>query len=474
MPAGKVRNAIGFVVMAAAVAAAYMLTRPRAEESGVVRGSGTIEATEVLLGPRMGGRLAEVRVREGDTVRSGDVIARLETAELDAQVAQMEAAVKVAEARLEAALNGARPEQIEAARASLAQANAAATGASAAAGTAGTGYRRTTELRAAHDAARVRVKAAEAQLADADEALALVRAGARSQQVDQARAAVTQAETALRKADADERRIELLFKDGAVSEQQRDAAIVAKDTAIAQVEQTKAALADLLAGARPEEVRRAELGVSQARANLEGARLAERSAGEALRDRLAARSTLDTARTGVATSRAQARAARANLDLLLAGTRPEDIRAANQALSQARETLRLVRVQRSYAVIHAPSDGVVKSRVAEPGEMVLAGSPVVVLLDTARPWLRVFVPETKYGLVRLGDPAEVTADSFPKDVFRGRVIEIASEPEFTPKNVQSAEERVKLVFGVKIDLRGSGEKLKPGMPADAVIATPVR
>ena len=120
------------------------------------------------------------------------------------------------------------------------------------------------------------------------------------------------------------------------------------------------------------------------------------------------------------------------------------------------------------------SDGVVKSRVAEPGEMVLAGSPVVVLLDTARPWLRVFVPETKYGLVRLGDPAEVTADSLPKDVFRGRVIEIASEPEFTPKNVQSAEERVKLVFGVKIDLRGSGEKLKPGMQADDVIDTPVR
>jgi multidrug resistance efflux pump len=474
MPKHILRTIAGIVIAAAALGYAVWRTRLPVEDPGLVRASGTIEATETMIGPRVAGRLAEVRVHEGDTVRAGDLLARLDTADLDAQVAQVQAALKVAEARLDAALNGARPEQIEAARAALAQAKAAAAGAAAATGTARTGFRRTTELRAAHDAARMRVKSAEAQLAEAEETLALVKAGARSRQVDQARAAVQQAEVALRKAEADMRRIETLARDGAVSQQQRDSAVAARDAASAQVEQARAALADLLAGARPEEIRRAELTVGQARANLEAARLAEHSAAEALADRLAARSAVDTAATSLATARAQVRAAQAQLDLLLAGTRPEEVRAASEQVRQARETLRLTRVQRSYAFIYAPTAGIVKTRVAEPGETVAAGSPVVVLLDTAKPWLRVYVPESRYGLLRIGDRADVTVDSFPGKTFRGTVAEIASEAEFTPKNVQSPEERVKLVFGVKIDLRDAGDSLKPGMPADAVIRTGAR
>ncbi len=466
----KVRPAIGGIVILAALAYAVWRTRLPEVDTGVVKGSGVVEATEVMVGPRIAGKLAEVLVNEGDTVRAGDLIARLDTAELDAQVAQLEAAVKVAESRLEAALNGARPEQIEAARAAVAQANAAAAGATAATSTARTGFRKTTELRAAHDAARMRLRAAEAQMADAEEALSLVQAGPRSRQIDVARAVIHQAEVALEKAETDLRRIEELSRDGAVSAQQRDAAVAARDAAAAQVEQGKAALADLIAGARPQEVRRAELGVSQARANLEAARLAERSAAEALSDRLGARSALDVAGTSVKTTRAQARAAQAQLDLLLAGTRPEEVRAASEQARQAKETLRLARVQRSHCFIYAPTGGVIKTRVAEPGETLALGSPVVVLLDAARPWLRVFIPESQYGRVRIGDRAMVTADSFPDRKFEGIVVEIASEAEFTPKNVQSSEERVKLVFGVKIDLRQAGERLKPGMPADAVIA----
>lgn len=470
MRLAKLRPVLGAAVVLAAFGYAVWRTRLPDVDDGAVRGSGVIEATEVIIAPRISGRLAEVVVNEGDTVKAGDLIARLDTSELDAQVAQLEAAVKVAEARLEAALNGARPEQIEAARAALAQANAAIAGAQAASRTARTGFERTTELRAAHDAATMRVKAAEAQLADAEQALALVRSGARSRQVDQARAAVQQAEVALRKAETDLRRVEGLSRDGAVSDQQRDAATAARDAAAAQLNQAKAALADLEAGARPEELRRAELAVVQAKANLEAARLAERSAAEALSDRLSPRSALDAANTTLQTARAQARAARAQLDLLLAGTRPEEVRAATEQSQQTRETLRLARVQRSHCFLYAPTNGVVKTRVAEPGETVTIGSPVAVLLDSTRPWLRVFIPESRYGLIKIGDRATVTADSFPNRQFEGRVVEIASEAEFTPKNVQSPEERVKLVFGVKIDLRNAGDALKPGMPADAVIA----
>lgn len=443
---------------------------PRDENpEGLVRGSGTVEATEVAVSPKIGGRLTEVRFHEGDRVRQGDVVARLDTAELDAQIAQAEAALNAAMARLDAARNGSRPQQIAAARAAFAQAQAAAAGARKNLSHAELAFRRTTELRAAYDSARMRSKAAEAQLADAREALDLVLAGARSQQIDQARAAVTQAQVALRKAELDKQRTETLFEDGAVSAQQRDAAHAARDAAAAQLDQARAALDNLLAGARPEEIRRAELGVRQAQANLDAARLAEAAAREALTDRLVAATNLDAARTGVRSADAQVRAARAQLDLLLEGTRPEDVRAAVQQARQAQATLRLARSQRANAVVIAPCDGVVKARTAEPGEVVAAGSPVLVLVDTASPWLRVYVPESRYGLIRLGDRADVTVDSFPGVVFTGTVVEVASEAEFTPKNVQSYEERVKLVFGVKIDLRSAGDQLRPGMPADTVI-----
>ncbi|NUQ71648.1 MAG: efflux RND transporter periplasmic adaptor subunit, partial [Chthonomonadales bacterium] len=180
---------------------------------------------------------------------------------------------------------------------------------------------------------------------------------------------------------------------------------------------------------------------------------------------------LDAAAAGAQSARAQARAAAAQLDLLLAGTRPEEIQAARQQAEQAREAVRLARAQRENAFVYAPLDGIVKTKIVEAGETVTAGTPLAVVLDMRRPWLRVFIPETRYGQVRIGDRAEVTVDSFPGDVFVGAVSEIASEAEFTPKNVQSQEERVKLVFGVKIDLRGSDGRLKPGMPADAVIRT---
>lgn len=469
MSLAKLRPAIGGAIVLAAFGYAVWRTRLPTVDDGVVRGSGVIEATEIMIAPRISGKLAEVAVNEGDSVAAGSLVARLDTAELDAQVAQLEAALKTAEARLEAALNGARPEQVEAARAALAQANAAVAGAAAATNTARKGFQRTTELRAAHDAARMRFRAAEAQLADAEQALALVRSGARSRQLDQARAAVRQADVALRKAEADLRRMDGLARDGAVSEQQHDAATSSRDAAAAQLDQARAALADLEAGARPEELRRAELGVAQAKANLEAARLAERAAAEALSDRLGAQTALDAANTTLETARAQARAARAQLDLLLAGTRPEEVRAASEQVRQARETLRLARVQRSHCFLYAPRAGVVKTRVAEPGEAVSLGATVAVLLDTSRMWLRVFIPEADYGRVRIGDRAEVTVDSFPGDKFEGKVVDIASEAEFTPKNVQTPEERVKLVFGVKIDLKDTSSRLKPGMPADAVI-----
>ena len=118
-------------------------------------------------------------------------------------------------------------------------------------------------------------------------------------------------------------------------------------------------------------------------------------------------------------------------------------------------------------VVRAPFAGVVTVRHREPGEIVAPGSPVLTVLDPADRWVRIYVPEPRLGSVALGAPAAITSDTYQDRDYRGEVRFIASEAEFTPKTVQTAEERVKLVYAVKVAITGdSAFELKPGMPAD--------
>lgn len=138
-------------------------------------------------------------------------------------------------------------------------------------------------------------------------------------------------------------------------------------------------------------------------------------------------------------------------------------------LDQSRAALRTAEVRLSDMTVDAPVSGVVLSRNAEPGETVGAGVSVYTLGDLDNPWVKVYVNETKLGLVKLGQKAQVFVDTFPNKAYEGRITYIASEAEFTPKNVQTQEERVKLVFGVKVSVNNISDELKPGMPADIKI-----
>lgn len=469
MKAHPARILAPVAVVVAAAAVTFALKSRTSEDPTLIQGSGVIEATETTLSPRIAGRIVELRVQEGDAVRRGQVIARVDTSELEPLGRQAEAGAGAAEARLSAAVAGSRPEQIGQARAMVAQAAAAVAGARAAVANARVALAKSTDLRAAEEAAAARKDAAVAALEQSEQNYRLVRSGARPDQIAQARAAMEQARAGLVKAEADARRLQSLAAQGAVSEQQAEAAVTARDVAQTQVEQAAARLADLQAGARSEELRAAEAAVVQARANLQGADRAVRTTREAYSDRLAARTQYDAARAGLQVALAQERAAGQQLALLVAGTRPEDVAAARHQADQARAQAALVAAQKRNAVIIAPCDGVVTSRVAELGEVVAAGGPVAVIADLRNVWLRVYVPEARYGAVRLGLGAEATVDSYPGVRFQGRVTEIASEAEFTPRNVQTQQERVKLVFGVKVSLGNPDGKLKPGMPADALI-----
>ena len=115
----------------------------------------------------------------------------------------------------------------------------------------------------------------------------------------------------------------------------------------------------------------------------------------------------------------------------------------------------------------APMDGVILVKSAEPGEVLAAGTTVVTLGDLAKPWLRAYINEQDLGRVKLGAEVKVTTDSFPGKTYLGRISFIASDAEFTPKQIQTQEERVKLVYRVKIDVENPAGELKSNMPADA-------
>ena len=142
---------------------------------------------------------------------------------------------------------------------------------------------------------------------------------------------------------------------------------------------------------------------------------------------------------------------------------------ARAQYEQAAAALRTTETRLADTMLYAPSDGLVLRKHVETGETVGAGIPVLTIGDLENPWIKVYVQERSLGTVKIGQQAEIRTDSYPDKIYRGRVTVISSEAEFTPKNVQTHEERVKLVFGVKVQVKNENSELKPGMPADVRI-----
>jgi len=171
----------------------------------------------------------------------------------------------------------------------------------------------------------------------------------------------------------------------------------------------------------------------------------------------------------LANARATRDQAVAQLDQLREGFRTEEIEGARAELQRAAADLDLAELDLARCQLFAPAAGRVLSKSREPGEMVQPGTPIVTLGDLSRPWVNVYVGERDLGKVRLGMAAQVTVDSFPNHPFAGKVTFISDRAEFTPKNIQTPDERVKLVYRVKVEVETRDEALKPGMPADTML-----
>ncbi len=243
-----------------------------------------------------------------------------------------------------------------------------------------------------------------------------------------------------------------------------------RDQAVAALSAARALLDQLERGARPEELEQARAAAAAAQERLDDARRSLQRTKVLFDGGAASQEQNDQATTYAQVASAQYDQAREALRLVQAGPRREQIDAQRATVRQAEAAVSQASAALDNAIIRAPFAGVVTVRHREPGEAVSPGLPVVTVLNTADRWVRIYVREDEVGRVSLGQKATITSDAQPGKRYTGRVSYIASEAEFTPRNVQTQEERVKLVYAVKVAISGDdGGVLKSGVPADVTI-----
>ena len=234
----------------------------------------------------------------------------------------------------------------------------------------------------------------------------------------------------------------------------------------------RAVLADLQAGSRREEIAAAAATLARLKAE------ADRAARDAVRaealfkKEVIPRKELDAARAGRDATAAAVREGEERLRLTKIGPRPDAVDAAKARLAAAGAARSLADTRLSQAVLAAPLSGTVLAKHAEPGELLAAGAPVITVAQLDEVWVRAYIPETQLGRVKLGQKVQVSSDTWKGRTYPGVVSFIASEAEFTPKNIQTEQERVKLVYRIKVTIKNPQQELKPGMPVDLVLAAP--
>jgi HlyD family secretion protein len=386
----KKRIIIIILALAAVGVAAWIYHERGKKPDNRIVVSGNIELTEVNIAFKTAGKLIERTVDEGDAVKKGQVIARLDRDQLVAQRQRDVAALESAESQ-------------------LAQAETAL------------------EWEKATLAGDVEQKRGD--VASNEARLAELQNGARPQEKLDAQAAVDSAQSELDRSKKDWDRAQQLFKDDDISAAQFDQYRNRWESAAAALKSAKERQALVLLGPRAEVIHAQQAALERSRGALK--------MGEA--------NTLEMKR------------------------REQELAARRADIAESRASIAMIDSQLADTVQTSPVDGVVLVKSADVGEVLASGTTVVTVGDIDHPWLRGYVNETDLGRVRLGSKVKVTTDSYPGKVYDGRVTFIASEAEFTPKQIQTAEERVKLVYRVKIEMDNPKHELKSNMPADAEI-----
>lgn len=384
---------IGIVLLLALIAAGgwAWMRRSSGDDERVIRISGNIEMTQVDIAFKTAGRIVELNTDEGRLVKKGMILARIDKVTMERQRTRDTAGVTSAESQVTQlrTLIQWQTESID----------------------------REVELRNAE------VRTAESRLKD-------LLAGSRPQEIQVARAAVAEARAQYDQASKDLDRAQVLYKNEDISTAQFDQAktrVVAAASVLKQAEQKLSLVEE---GPRKEDIESARSQLARAKA----------AVGVAEANRLEVRRKQEE----LVTRRAEVERAKAQVAVLD---------------SQIDDT-----------VASAPLDGMVLVKSADLGEVIAAGMKVFTIADMEHPWVRGYITEKQLGKVRIGDAVKLATDSFPGKHYEGRVSFIASDAEFTPKQIQTPEERVKLVYRIKVEVGNPNLELKVNMPVDGEIA----
>ena len=239
--------------------------------------------------------------------------------------------------------------------------------------------------------------------------------------------------------------------------------------AAANAEVSEAQYLQLFRGTRKEDLAQAEEGLNQAQANLKNAEDDHRRINNLFEVGSVSSKQKDDAQMRYTVAQAQYNSAKQLVEKLRIGARSEEISAAKARFNQSKAQAEAVKKKLDDCRVLSPTSGYVTKRLVEQGEFVAVGMPLVRMANLDEMYIMVYLPETQLGKVKLGNRADVTVDTYPDKKFAGEVIFISPEAEFTPKNIQTKEERVKLVFGVKVKVPNPDHSLKAGLPADVVI-----
>lgn len=244
--------------------------------------------------------------------------------------------------------------------------------------------------------------------------------------------------------------------------------LLARRTAAeAQAAAARAVLAELESGFRDEEVAQGRARVRAAAQRDNDTRRDLERTRRLFEGGAVSQQMLDNAETAHELAVAEHESTREALQILESGPRRERIAAQRAQVAQAEAAVAQIEASLDFAVIRAPFDGMVSVRHREPGETVAAGAPVLTLRNPSDRWVRIYVRADEVGRLAIGQSAEISGDAYPDRVYGGEVVFIAGEAEFTPRNVQTTEERVKLVYRVKVQIIGDpSNDLKPGLAAD--------
>jgi HlyD family secretion protein len=242
-----------------------------------------------------------------------------------------------------------------------------------------------------------------------------------------------------------------------------------KKQAEAGVSLAEAQLSLLIKGAREEDIKQAEEQVVQARENYRQAKEDFERMENLYKTGSITTKQYDDAKTRLSVAQAQLNVAEQALGKLKNFARPEDIQMAEAQLEQAKIAMALLEKQIADCTIISPIEGTITHKLVEQGEFVAVGTPVAVIADLSLMSVTIYVSEVDLGAIRIGQEAFITIDTFPSRQFPGTIAYISPQAEFTPKNIQTREERIKQVFGVKIELPNPDGILKAGIPADAEI-----